>query len=327
MTNQAEIQRMWRGKRVLVTGGTGFVGSHIIDELLKRDALVRVPVHKRPSLWHDKRVECIPCDLSRYEDCLHVTKGSHIVIHAAGSVGAAGVGPERAMAGITTNLVLTSQMLQAAWASGVEKFLLFGSSTGYPVVDHPVKEDEMWSGPTHPSYFGYGWMRRYLEKMGEYVASQADMGLAIVRPTAVYGPRDNFDPASSHVIPALIRRAAEKEDPYVVWGTGKEVRDFLHVRDLAVGCMLALEKCANSDPVNIGYGKGVTISEVVSEVLKAAGHDRARLIFDASKPTAIPFRMVDITKARTLLGFEPAIRLEDGIRETVEWYKGQGKCK
>jgi len=202
----------------------------------------------------------------------------------------------------------------------VERFLLFSSSTGYPVTDHPVREEEMWSGPTHPSYFGYGWMRRYLERIGEFVASKSNLKIALVRPTAVYGRWDNFDPAASHVIPALIKRAVEKEDPYVVWGTGNEVRDFLHITDLVRGCLLMLEKYATCEPLNIGYGKVVTIREIIDIILKAAGHEAATVKFDAAKPTTIPFRMVDTSKAKRILGFEPTVSLEEGLKDTVEWY-------
>lgn len=305
---------------VLVTGGTGFVGTHIVDELLKQGAKVRVPVHKHSPIIRDERIETLHANLTNQEDCLAVVKDIDYVFHAAGSVGAAGVTAGDSMVSITTNLVLTAQILQTAWTANVKRVLIFGSSTGYPVVDYPIKEEEMWSGPTHPKYFGYGWMRRYIERLSEFVASESEIGIALVRPTAVYGRFDNFDPATCHVIPALIRRAVEKENPFVVWGTGEEVRDFLHITDLARGCLLMLEKCADCTPVNLGYGKIVTIKEVVQMVLKAAGHENAEVVFDSTKPTTIPFRMVDTSRAKEILNFEPTVSLEEGLADTVEWY-------
>lgn len=310
----------YQGKLVLVTGGTGFVGTHIAEELLRRGARVRVPIHQRPLIIKDSRIETVAADLKNQEDCLRAAQGVDYVFHAAGAVSAAGVTASNPMDAITTNLVLTARMLQAAWTAGVKRFLLFSSSTGYPEADHPIKEEEMWSGPTHPSYFGYGWMRRYLERMGEFVSSKSKMGIALVRPTAVYGRWDDFDPVTSHVVPALIQRAVAKANPYEVWGTGNEVRDFLHVTDLARGCLLMLEKHATCDPVNLGYGQAVTIREIVQVILRAAGHEGARVVYDATKPTTIPFRMVDISKARSLLGFEPSVSLQEGLADTVGWY-------
>ncbi|MEA2939448.1 MAG: GDP-L-fucose synthase [Alphaproteobacteria bacterium] len=304
----------------LVTGGSGFVGTHIVKALLGQGARVRIPVHERAPLVTDPRIETVQADLSRQDDCGAVMKGVDFVFHAAGSVGAAGLAASSAMGSITGNLVLTSQVLQAAWTAQVERILIFGSSTGYPVSEHPIREEEMWSGPVHPSYLGYGWMRRYLERMAEFVASRSAVQVALVRPTAIYGRYDNFRPDTSHVIPALVRKAVDKMNPFEVWGTGEEVRDFLHVEDLARGCLLTMEKHAVCDPVNIGYGAGVTVRRLVEIILGAAGHGGAEVRFDAAKPTTIPVRVVDTSKAKRLLGFTPAIALEDGLRDLVQWY-------
>ena len=310
----------YQGKRVLVTGGAGFVGIHIVQELLKQDARIRIPIHNRPLLIHDSRIETISADLTKKEDCLAAAKGVDYIFHAAGAVASAAVTAGNPMSAITTNLILTAQMLEAAWQENVERFLLFSSSTAYPVADYPIKEEEMWNGPTHPSYFGYGWMRRYLERLAEFVVSKSKVKIAIVRPTAVYGHYDNFDLDTSHVIPALIRKAVERHDPYEVWGDGEEVRDSLHVSDLAKACLLMVEKYAACDPVNIGYGKGFKIKEVVGIILGAAGYADARVIFNSSKPSTIPCRMVDVSKAKRILDFAPCICLEKGLSDTVQWY-------
>lgn len=310
----------YRNKKVLVTGGTGFVGTHIVQELLKKEAKILVPIHDRPLIVQDNRIETVYADLTRLEDCLKVAEGVDYVFHAAGTVGAAGVSKSKTMAAITKHLVMNAYMLQAAWETGVERFLIFSSSTGYPIANYAIKEEEMWTGPPHPVYFGYGWMRKYLERLAEFVVSSSKLKVAIVRPSAVYGRYDNFNPAASHVIPSLIRRAVARENPYVVWGTGNEVRDFLHIKDFARGCLLMLEKYAEGDAVNIGYGQVVTINDIVQMVLKATGHDDAQLIFDSTKPTTIPCRMVDTSKAERLLNFRPTIDLEAGIKDTTEWY-------
>lgn len=318
----SEETDFFRGKRVLVTGGAGFVGSHFVEELLARGARVRVPIHRRPMRIQGPGIETQAADLTRKEDCLRVCKDMDYVVHAAGAVSAAGVTSSSPMEPITTNLVLSSLMLEAAWTTGVQRFLIFGSSTGYPAVDHPVKESELWSGDPHPAYFGYGWMRRYLERLGEFTHQRSRTRVAIIRPTAVYGRFDDFHPATSHVIPALIRRAVDRENPFVVWGAADVVRDFLHITDLIRGSLLVLEKHAHGDPVNIGYGEASTIGEIVQMILASAGHTRPNVQFDASKPTTIPFRMADVSKARAL-GFVRQISLADGLRDVVNWYQQQ----
>lgn len=310
----------YKDKTILVAGGTGFVGTHIVQQLIKQGARVRVPIHKRPLAVQDKRVETFDADLTREEDCLAAVEGVDYVFQLAGAVGSAAVTPAHAMADIATNLVLTSRMLHAAWAGNVKRVLMLSSSTVYPPAEYPVREEDAWSGPTYLPYFGYGWMKRYLERLGEYVASHSNVKIALARPTAVYGQWDNFDPASSHVVPALVRKAVERQDPYEVWGTGQEVRDFLDVRDLARASLLMLERYAVCDPVNIGYGRAVTIKEIVQIVLKAAGYSNARVQFNSSKPTTAPIRMVDTSKAKKLLDFEPEVSLEEGLTDTVKWY-------
>jgi GDP-L-fucose synthase len=319
-----ELSMSVEGKLCVVTGGSGFVGTHVVRALLARGARVRVPLHRRDMIERDPRVEAFHGgDLGDPTACRKALEGAEWVFHCAGAVSAAGVTATNPMSAIAINLTLTANVLEAAWAAGVERVQIFGSSTGYPVSDHPIREDEMWSGPTHPSYFGYGWMRRYLERMGEFVHQKSGKtAVVLVRPTATYGRYDNFDPLAGHVIPALIRKAAAGMTPFEVWGTGDEIRDFLHIEDLARGCVLAMEKLPTCEPVNIGYGKTTTIREVAQLILEAAGHD-AELRFDASKPTTIPVRMVDCGKARAVLGFEPEIFLRDGLADTVRWYKEQ----
>lgn len=305
----------YRNTQVLVTGGSGFVGSHLVEALLAAGARVRVPLHHRPLRIGAGLVEEVATDLTRFDQCLEVMTGIDYVFHAAGSVGAAGVGPSAQMLLINESLQLAGNVLRAGWEAGVKRLLIFGSSTGYPDLHHPVHEDEMWTGSPHPAYLGYGWMRRYLEKMAEFVASRSQLKIAIARPTAVYGERDD----SGHVIPSLIRRALNHEDPFILWGDGSEVRDFLHVADLARGALLLLERHAECDPVNIGYGATCTVREVVTSVLRYCGHETCRVQSDLSKPSTIPYRAVSIDKAGQLLGFAPEISLDEGLKRTVAY--------
>jgi GDP-L-fucose synthase len=311
----------FKGKKVLVAGGSGFVGSHFVLQLLEQGAQVRVPTHVRAMEVQDPRIEIVQGDLTNPDDCLRVLEDIEIVVNASGAVSAAGVDQIRHLEIIARNLITSVRLIQAAWIAGVERFLMVSSHTTYPAADYPIKEEEAWSGPPHPAYFSYSWMRRYVEKLGEFVHEKSKTKIAIVRPTAVYGEYDNFEPVSCHVVPALIVKAVSRMNPYQVWGTGDEVRDFAHVSDLVRGSLLVLEKHAVCDPINIGYGATVTIKDVVREVLKAADYCDAPIVFDASKPTTIPFRMVDTSKAKRLFGFEPSVTLADGLKRTVDWYK------
>ncbi|CAN7385153.1 NAD-dependent epimerase/dehydratase family protein [Bradyrhizobium sp. LjRoot220] len=303
----------------LVTGGAGFIGTHLAKALLNQGGRVRLALHQRAPIISDASVETVSGDLTDPAQCLRAMQGVQLVFHAAGAVSGAGGSPEDAMAGIVKNLNLTAQVLHAAWAAKVERILIFSSSTVYPESDHPIREDELSEQAPHPAYLGYGRMRRYFEHLAEFVASRSTVKVALVRPTAVYGPHDDFEPGSSHVIPALVRRAVEKSNPFEVWGSGNEMRDFLHVEDFARGCLLAIEKHAVCDPVNIGYGTAISIREVVETILRAAGH-QVTPRFDPSKPTTIPVRTVDTSKARRLLGFEPQIPIETGLSDLVRWY-------
>lgn len=311
----------YKNKKVLVTGAAGFVGTHFVEQLLEQGANVRATVHNRPIIIDDQAIEKITADLTDIEDCRAACEGVEYVCHAAGAVSAAAVTRNSPMEPIIANLILTARVLQAAWDCKVKRVLIYSSSTGYPAAEYPIKEDQMFSDEPADVYFGYGWMRRYLELLGRFVAQKTDTEIVIVRPTATYGRHDDFDPKTSHAMPALIRRAVEKENPYIVWGTGDEVRDFLHVTDMVRGSLLMLQKAANCDPINIGYGKVVTIKEIVNIILNAADHKNADIQFDNTKPTTIPFRMVDTQKAKQLLNFEPQISLEDGIKDTIQWYK------
>ena len=305
--------------RVLVTGGSGFIGSHIVSSLLKNGADVLVTEHRSHVVYEHDRLEKITADISDLQQCERAVEGVDMVVHAAGVVGSAGITPSDEMIGINYNLQLTGNILQTCWKAGVSKVLVFGSSTSYPPAEHPVTENELWSGQPHPAYFGYGWMRRYIECLAEYVSQKSSTDIIVIRPSAVYGPNDNFDPASGHVIPSLITRALSKEDPFIVWGTGNEVRDFIYAKDFAKGCLQALRNLTKFDVINIAKGEGVSVRELAEHVLRITGHERADLQFDANKSMTLPIRLMDISRAKNELGFTPAISIKDGLELTVQW--------
>jgi GDP-L-fucose synthase len=315
----------WKDKAVLVTGGTGFVGSHFVRQLLEAGGKVSVPVHrKKPRAWDPKQVNCFPADLEDPEACRRALAGQEIVIHAAGAVSAAGVtASSNPMSPITANLILTSNILEAAWAVKSEKILIFGSSTGYPETNHPVSENEMWSGQPHPSYFGYGWMRRYLEKMAEYTQLRGGRGIALVRPTATYGPFDDFNPKTAQVIPSLIAKFLEssKNKKFVnIWGDGSAKRDFIFSEDAAEAIMriMTVQKAFNY-PINLGAGRAISIKKLAL-CLKEIINKNIYINWQKHKPTGDSIRVLDTKRLKEILPNFKTTPLKNGLIKTVDWY-------
>jgi GDP-L-fucose synthase len=310
----------YRNKTVLVAGGTGLIGTHLVQALLNQGAQVRATLHKKPAQIHDDRIEYLSCDLTRREDCDRVVQGVDYVFLCAANTSGAAVMAHNPIAHITPNLLINAQILEAACLAKVERLLFVSSTTVYPAVLYPVKEEEAFVGDPHASYLGVGWMKRYIEKLAQFYYERYGMKIALVRPTNAYGPFDKFDFETSHVLPALIRRALEKQDPFEVWGDGTAVRDFIYISDLTDALLAALEHCAYGEAINIGSGQPVSIRQAVEVILKLTRHVDAKPIFDASKPTTIPIRLVDLTKARELLNYQPKVSFEEGIKNTIEWY-------
>ena len=307
----------YQKKKVLVCGASGLVGSHLLEALLKEDACIRVCIHKNPLSIEDPRIEIVRADLTDQKEARRVTEGIDYVFQASGAVGSSAYGSISWMELIRGNLLLSLQILEASWFQKVKRILLIGSSTGYPAVEYPVREEEYFTDPLYPSYFGYGWSRRYTEKLAEFVHRNSDTQVAIVRSSAVYGPYDE----SQHVIPELIKKALDRQNPFEVWGDGEQKRDFIHARDLARGCLKTLEKESNFNPINIVAGKTHSLKELIALILKASQYSHAQISYDPSKPTAIPTRSIDASKAKNLLGFTADISLEEGINETVRWFE------
>ncbi len=204
----------------------------------------------------------------------------------------------------------------------MENFLFISSNTVYPITASPVKEDDV-TNEFYESYHIVAWMKRFTEIICDMYATRVKnpMKTIVVRPGNLYGPHDKFDWEKSKVIPALIRRAVEKHDPFVVWGDGMDLKDFLYINDCVEGLILAMEKLEGFEPINIASGEPVTIRDVLSLILKASDYENAPVEYDSTKPTMIPKRMIDITLAKEKLGFQPKVSLEEGLQKTIKWYK------
>lgn len=310
----------YKGKKVTVTGATGLVGANLVAELLLRGANVRGILHTKPAVIRDSRIEYLQCDLTRMDDCLKAAQGAEIVFNCSANTSGAVVMKNNPLAHITGNLLLNSQLLEAAYTQKVGRFFFMSSSTTYPDSEEPMKETDAFVGDPYETYFGVGWMKRYIEKLCEFYCRRLNMKIAVLRPTNIFGPYDKFDPATSHVLPALIRRAVEKQDPYEVWGDGTAERDFIYVSDIVNAMLIAVEKVDAFKPVNFATGEFVTIRQCVDLILKHAGHTKAKVIYDASKPTTIPKRRLDLALSRRTLGYSPQVSFEQGLKKTIDWY-------
>ena len=311
---------MFKDKKVVVTGGTGFIGTHYIEELLTRGARVITSIHEVPFKIYDDRITWLEdINLENLDDALKLLEGADYVIHSAGKI----CHPSNVANDFQVSLnhikVITN-VLEASYKSGVKGFVDVNSSTGYPDRRYPITEDEYWDDEPYISYYGYGWMRRYREKLMEHTSHLTDMKIGIARGTAIFGPHDNFNLKTCHVIPALIKRVLSGEDPFVVWGSPDVVRDFLYVKDVVKGALLVLEKGESMRPYNLGYGSTITIGEIVDTILKVTGKN-PKVEWDNSKPTTIPFRACSTDRISKELGFQPQYTFEEGIEETVRWYK------
>ncbi|MDD5038458.1 MAG: NAD-dependent epimerase/dehydratase family protein [Dehalococcoidales bacterium] len=315
----------WKSKKVLVTGGAGFIGSHLVEALIKADAIVRVADNMENGSVDNLEtcsgsVELIQKDLTSARNCMEVLKGVEVVFNLAAKVGGIEYNIKHPSTMFTQNILLNTLMLDAACRRGVERYLCVSSACVYPRhCTIPTPESEGFKDEPEPTNRAYGWAKRMAEIQAQTFASEFGMRIAIVRPYNTYGPRDHFEPEKSHVIPAIIRRIFDKEDPLVVWGDGEQTRAFVYVTDLVRGMLLAIEKYPEADPLNIGTEEEIKIKDLVKLIVKFSGKSPS-IFFDSTKPSGQLRRNADITKAKNLIGYRLEVSLEDGLEKTLGWY-------
>ncbi len=308
----------YKGKNILVTGGTGLIGRPLVEMLIEAGANVRIVSLDDPSRAHPE-AEFLRLDLTDINNCLEACRGMDYVFHLAGIKGSPKMTKERPASFFVPTILFNTNMMEAARRSGVKHYL-YTSTIGVYAPAQVFYEDDVWkSFPSENDKFA-GWAKR----MGELQAQayRIEYGwdkISIVRPANVYGPADNFDPENAMVIPSLIARAVGRENPLTVWGDGSAIRDFIHARDVARGMMLAMEKGVNI-PVNLGSGTGVTIRQIAQAIAKLVPGGPIKIVWDKSKPMGDKKRLMDTTRAKKLLGFKPIVSLEQGIKETIDWY-------
>lgn len=311
------MNSLFANKRVLVTGGTGLIGRPLVEMLLQAGAGVRIASLDDPSRAHPE-AEFIQTNLIHFENCMKVSSGMDYVFQLAGIKGSPAMTAKKPASFFVPTITFNTNMMEAARQSSVKKYL-YTSTIGVYAPAEIFREDDVWKTfPSENDKFA-GWAKRMGELQAE--AYRIEFGwrdIAIVRPANVYGPYDNFDPENAMVIPSLVRRAVDGEDPLTVWGDGSPVRDFIHAKDVARGMMLAMER-SSGEPINLGSGTGSSIRDIVDVIVRHLDR-RPKIVWDTSKPAGDRIRLMDISRARAL-GFEPRISLEEGIREVMEWYQ------
>ena len=311
------MPNFWRNTRFLVTGGAGFLGQSVVEGLRRRGATsVGVP----RSRDHDLRKETAIARLLEQQR-------PDVILHLAAVVG--GIGANRANPGkfFYDNLVMGIQLMEQARLAKVRKFVAVGSVCAYPkYCDVPFREEALWDGYPEETNAPYGLAKKMLLVQSQAYRQQYGFNAVFLLPVNLYGPRDNFDPESSHVIPALIRKCLEaREDGRAsidVWGSGSATREFLHVDDCAEGILLAAERYEKSEALNLGSGHEISIKRLVLTIARLTGFE-GEIRWDRSKPDGQPRRCLDVSRARAELGFQARISLEEGLRQTVEWYASE----
>ena len=304
----------WSRQRVLVTGGTGFLGTHVVRKLQERQcAAVCAPAHSEYDLRDEGQV-------------VHVYRDTRptLVIHLAAVVGGIGANRERPGEFFYDNLMMGAHLFHEAWRAGVDKFVAIGTICAYPkFTPVPFKEDHLWDGYPEETNAPYGLAKKMLLVQSQAYRDQYGYNSIFLLPVNLYGPGDNFDPRSSHVIPALILKcisAIEKgADEIVVWGDGSATREFLYVEDAAEAILLASERYNSSDPVNLGSGEEISIKNLVHTIADVVGF-KGRVVWDTSKPNGQPRRKLDTSRAEERFGFKATTSFGEGLRRTVESY-------
>jgi GDP-L-fucose synthase len=309
-----ERQAFWEGKRVVVTGGAGFLGNFVVEKLQAYGAAeIVVPRSRDYDLVDVQAVRQLLADAR-----------PDIVIHIAARVGGIGANREHPADFFYDNLMMGVQLIHESWKSGVQKVVALGTVCAYPkYTPVPFKEDDLWMGYPEETNAPYGLAKKMLLVQSEAYRQQYGFNSIFLLPVNLYGPRDNFDLHSSHVIPALIRKCLEAKERNAAqieaWGDGSPTREFLYVEDAAEGILLATERLNESVPVNLGSSYEISIKDLTETIARLTGFE-GRIAWDPSKPNGQPRRKLDTTRARDLFGFESQIAFEEGLRRTIAWY-------
>jgi len=304
-----------KNKRILLTGGNGFVGKHVKKNLFKKG------VKEKNIIIPSSKTH----DLRQMDICLKLTKDVDVVIHLAGNVGGIGYNREYPGTLFFDNIMMGTNMIEAARINRVKKFVQVGTICAYPkFTPIPFKEEDLWSGYPEETNAPYGIAKKSLLVMLQAYRKQYKFPGIYLLPVNMYGPGDNFNPKSSHVIAALIKKVADamkqKKKTITAWGDGSATREFFYVEDAAEAIVLATEKYDKPDPINIGAGSEISIKDLLSLIIKLMNY-KGKIIWDTTKPNGQPRRCLEVSKAKKEFGFIATTKFEDGLKKTINWYQ------
>lgn len=312
------LMNFWEGKKVIVTGGAGFLGSYVVERLQQKKAEVFIPKIEDYDL---RKIENIK---RMFDDFL-----PEIVIHLAAVVGGIGANSENPGKFFYDNIIMGVQLMEEARIRKVSKFVNIGTICSYPkLTPVPFKEEDLWNGYPEETNAPYGLAKKMLIVQSQAYRKQYGFNSINLLQINLYGPRDNFHPQTSHVIPALIKKCfdaiKENGNEIVVWGTGEPTREFLYVEDAADGILLATEIYNKSEPINLGSGVEISIKDLVDLIVCYSGF-KGKVVWDTSKPDGQPRRLIDTSKAYNEFGFRAKTDFREGLKKTIEWYKNSIK--
>lgn len=302
-------------KQILVTGGAGFLGRQVVAQLVTAGA---DPAKIAVPRSHD-------CDLRHMDDCRRAVAGQQVVIHLAAHVGGIGLNREKPAELFYDNLMMGTQLIHAAWEAGVEKFTCVGTICAYPkFTPVPFREEDLWNGYPEETNAPYGVAKKALLVQLQAYRDQYGFDGIYLLPVNLYGPEDNFDPRSSHVIPALIRKvheAQQRGDRQIpVWGDGSPTREFLYSTDAARGIVMGTQFYSSSEAVNLGTGQEISIRNLIELICRLMDYD-GELVWETDQPNGQPRRCLDTQRAKAAFGFSAEVGFEDGLRQTIAWYR------
>jgi len=315
----------WKNKQVIVTGGAGFLGSFVVNKLRARGAAqIIVPLIEEYDLTDVDAIR------SLYADAQKSDPEETVVIHLAAKVGGIGANREHPADFFYDNLMMGVQLLHEAWKHGISKFTAIGTICAYPkFTPLPFREENLWDGYPEETNAPYGLAKKMLLVQSQSYRAQYGFNSIFLLPVNLYGPGDNFNLETSHVIPAMIRKCLEAQErgdkEVVLWGDGSPTREFLYVEDAAEGILLATERYNGSEPANLGSGMEISIRDLAELIARLTGFE-GRLVWDTTKPNGQPRRSLDVSRAEQYFGFRAQTPFEEGLRRTINWYlEHQGK--